>query len=84
MVVGSASWHKAKYRYMRTYRNVCRWHEKVGFDEMIDHRLLSDDRLVQESAVSSGWRVVVNCGDSRWKDPRGFSVSANDSHMFQP
>lgn len=61
--------------YMRTFRDVCGWHEKIGFDEMVDHCFLSEDRLVQETRFSSGQGVVVNFGSEVWKDPRGFDVA---------
>jgi hypothetical protein len=75
-VIGTPEWERVKARYLQTYRNVCGWHEKIGFDEMIDHRLLSKDRLVQETRFSSGQGVVVNFGSDVWKDPRGFDVAA--------
>jgi hypothetical protein len=82
-IIGSAGWEKVKGRYLRTYRNVCGWHEQIGFEEMIDHRFLSRDRLVQETRFASGWAVVVNFGDRVWNDPRGFSVSARAHHTFR-
>jgi hypothetical protein len=68
--------------YMRTYRDVCGWHAKIGFDEMTGHRFLSEDRLVQETRFSSGHAVVVNFGSEVWEDDRGFRVSAKEFHTF--
>jgi hypothetical protein len=68
--------------YMRTFRDVCGWHEQIGFDEMTDHRFLSDDRLVQETRFSSGQAVVVNFGSEAWVDPRGFVVPGSSFHQF--
>ena len=68
--------------YMRTFRDVCGWHEQIGFDEMTDHRFLSKDRLVQESRFSSGHEVVGNFGSAAWYDPRGFRVPASSFHRF--
>ncbi|HID21991.1 MAG TPA: hypothetical protein EYP14_06275, partial [Planctomycetaceae bacterium] len=73
-VVGTPAWAKVKDRYWQTYENVCGWHEKIGFDELTDHRFLSADRLVQETRFSSGWSVVVNFSKVAWQDPRGFTV----------
>ena len=68
--------------YMRTFRDVCGWHEQIGFDEMTDHRFLSKDRLVQETRFSSGQAVVVNFGSEAWDDPRGFRVPSLAFHQF--
>ena len=66
----------------QTYRDVCGWHERIGFDEMIDHRFLTTDRMVQETRFSSGWNVVVNFGQMSWSDQRGFSVAPRSFHTF--
>ena len=70
-------------RYARTFRDVCGWHAKIGFDEMTDHRFLTPDRLVQETRFSSGHAVVVNFGARPWHDPRGFRVPASGYHAFR-
>ncbi len=81
-VIGSSARGKTLDRYLRTYRNVCGWHEKIGFDEMVDHRVLTRDRMVQETRFSSGWNVVVNFGQSPWSDMRGFTVRPQSFHTF--
>ena len=81
-VIGSEMEDGLRARYLRTYRDVCGWHEKIGFDEMTDHRLLTPDRLVQETRFSSGWNVVVNFGSAAWDDPRGFVVPGSSFHQF--
>jgi hypothetical protein len=68
--------------YLRTFRDVCGWHEQIGLDEMTDHRFLSKDRLVQETRFSSGRAVVVNFGSEAWDDPRGFVVTGSSFHQF--
>ena len=82
-IIGSPEWAKLRARYLQTYSKVCGWHEKIGFDEMTDHRVLSDDRLVQETRFSSGWAVVVNFGEEPWEDPRGFSVAGPGYRSYQ-
>ena len=81
-MIGSEMEDGLRARYLRTYRDVCGWHEKIGFDEMTDHRLLTSDRLVQETRFSSGWNVVVNFGSAAWDDPRGFVVPGSSYHLF--
>ncbi len=46
---------------------VTQWHEKIGMDELVDHRALTKDRKVQESRFSSGWAVVANFQDREYK-----------------
>ena len=82
-VIGSSADQDRIDRYLRTYRDVCGWHEKIGFDELADHRLLTSDRMVQESRFSSGWNVVVNFSESPFLDKRGFSVPAQSFHCFR-
>lgn len=61
-------------RYQKTYREVCGWHGQVGLEEMTGHKILDDQRLVQESTFANGKSVVVNFGKTPWKDDRGFEV----------
>jgi len=81
-VIGSPEWEKVKDRYLQTYSTVCGWHEKIGFDEMIGHRFLSEDRLVQQTRFASGWTVVVNFSDRTWRDSRGAMIQAHSYHTF--
>lgn len=54
-------------RLMRTRRDVCGWHEQIGFEEMTDHRFLTADRKVQQTTFANGKRVVVNFGDTEYR-----------------
>ena len=82
-VIAGPGWAKVRARYLQTYRNVCGWHEKIGFDEMVAHRFLTDDRLIQETRFSSGRAVVVNFSDSARRDPRGVLIQPNGYHTFR-
>lgn len=82
-VIGSLPWKTKADRYLQTYRNVCGWHERIGFDEMVDHRILTADRMVQETRFSSGWNVVVNFTQSDWSDERGFHVPPCSHYFFK-
>ena len=55
--------------------------ENLG--EMIDHRFLSDDRLVQETRFRNGLGVVVNFSAAPWPDRRGFIVPAVDFRILE-
>jgi hypothetical protein len=47
-------------RILQTHRTAAAWHERIGWDELVDHRALTPDRSVQESRFSSGWAVIAN------------------------
>lgn len=53
-------WDRNRYRFVETYRVTGRWHESVGFDELVDHEFLSEDRLLQRTTFSSGAVAHVN------------------------
>ena len=70
-------WKEYKDRFVQSYKNVCEAvFEKVGYDEMTDHRWLTPDRKVQESVFSSGARVIVNFGDAPYVAEGGRVVEA--------
>ncbi len=44
--------------------HVDEWHEKIGMDEMTDHRFLTDDYKLEKTTFSSGKSIIVNFGDT--------------------
>jgi hypothetical protein len=60
---GEGSWAKNREMFLRTYRNVCKVHEKVATAEMVSHEFVTADRAVQRTRFSDGTVVVVNFGD---------------------
>jgi len=44
---------------------VLSWREKIGMDELVDHKSLTDDRMVQVSKFSSGYAIIVNFSEDR-------------------
>ena len=62
-------------RIRQTYETVCQWNDKIGYAEMLDHRMVTDDKKVQESRFSNGWGVVVNFGDKPFKTGLGKIVN---------
>ena len=53
-----------KERIKQTFDTVCAWHEKVGYDELLDHVYLTPDRMVQQTRFSSGWTAIVNFSET--------------------
>lgn len=86
-------WDRNRWRFLETYRLTGRWHERVGFDEMVDHRYLSGDRLVQETTFSSGARAIVNLSTESARveigdeevilAPYGFHASAGNFQQWR-
>ena len=48
------------------YNNICPWLQQIGYDEMLSHRFVTPDHLIQETAFSSGKRAVVNFGNNEY------------------
>jgi hypothetical protein len=55
-------WESYKNTFIQSYKNICPWLEQIGYDEMISHRFITPDHLVQETVFSSGKRAVINFG----------------------
>ncbi len=79
----SFEWNHYKERFVRCYRDVCAWHEKVFGAEMIDHRFLTSDRLVQQTRFSNGWAVTVNFNKTDSYDDEGRVVPPMGHRTFQ-
>lgn len=55
-------WKQYKERFIESYNNVSPVFEKVGFEEMLSHKFISDDQMVQETKFTGDIRIVVNFG----------------------
>ncbi|MEN6304109.1 MAG: glycoside hydrolase [Armatimonadia bacterium] len=65
----SYNWSKPELRerLLESYRNTCKLHEQIGFDEMVSHEFVTDDRHVQHTVFADGTNVWVNFGAEPWK-----------------
>lgn len=68
-------WARDKARMFQTYKNVCEWTRKVGYDEMLTHEDLTPDHTVQRTTWSSGRSVIVNFGDQPFKGIKPMSFA---------
>ncbi len=48
-------------------RVVCDLHQKVAFEELIDHKILDKEGKVQESTFSDGTKVYIDLNDNSFK-----------------
>ena len=68
------SWYKNKNRIVESYMAGAPQAHDTGYSEMIDHRVLTDDRSVQQTVFANGISVTVNFGDRPWTMPNGIVV----------
>ena len=70
------SWEADKDRFVRSYRVTSPVARKTGYSEMLDHRILSADRLVQRTTFADGTVVTVNFGETPFALPEGGTLAA--------
>jgi hypothetical protein len=69
-------WQTNKTRFVQSYTNTCPYVREVGYSEMIDHRFLTPDRDVQQTAFANGMTITVNFGSVPYRLPDGAAVPA--------
>lgn len=69
-------WERDHARFVQSYRATCPIARATFYSEMIDHRILSADRLVQQSCFANGITVTVNFGTQPFKLPDGRTIGA--------
>jgi hypothetical protein len=69
-------WEQNKARFVQSYKNTCPHVRKVGYAEMVDHRFLTRDRNVQQTAFANGVKITVNFGQADYRLPEGDVVKA--------
>ena len=64
----SYNWSKPELRerLLESYRNACKLHEQIGFEEMVSHEFVTADREVQHTTFGDGTQVWVNFGAEPW------------------
>jgi hypothetical protein len=55
-------WQTRKARFVQSYTNTCPYARAAGYAEMTDHRFLTTDRNVQQTAFANGVSITVNFG----------------------
>jgi hypothetical protein len=69
-------WDRDHARFVQSYRTTCPIARATFYSEMTDHRILTADRLVQQSRFANGVTVTVNFGTQPFKLPNGRSLGA--------
>ena len=65
---------KSKEAIAQTHRLTSPWGRRVGYDELLSHRFLTADRLVQDTRFSSGVGICVNFGQKPFKTAEGVEI----------
>jgi hypothetical protein len=74
-------WQKNRDRFVQSYKATCPVARAAGYAEMTDHKFLSADRAVQQTAFANGVRVTVNFGDKPFRLPDGVEIPAMSSRI---
>jgi hypothetical protein len=53
-------------RLLESYRNTCKLHEQIGFEELVSHEFVTEDHTVQKTVFGDGTEVWVNFGEQPW------------------
>ncbi|HPO71131.1 MAG TPA: glycoside hydrolase [Armatimonadota bacterium] len=57
---------ETRARLLESYRNTCKLHEQIAFEEMVSHAFVTPDRAVQTTRFADGTQVWVNFGEKPW------------------
>ena len=68
---GIKQWDEMKDRFAASYNVAEPIARATGYSEMIDHRILTPDRSVQQTVFANGMTVTVNFGESVYKTDNG-------------
>ena len=75
-IFNNRQWKEDKEKFVRSYRITSPVARATGYSEMLDHRILSPDRTVQQSRFADGTVVTVNFGDAPYMLPDGYQLPA--------
>ncbi len=71
-------WAAGKDRFGSSYRRVAPVARAVGYAEMVEHRWLTPDALVQQTRFGNGTVVTVNFGSKPFQLSSGRTVAGGD------
>jgi len=77
----SKLWEQNKERFAQSYKNICDVTRAVGYAEMTNHRFLTPDKDVQQTAFANGVTVTVNFGEKPFRLPDGKEIEPMSYHV---
>jgi len=75
------NWEANKARFVESYKTAATVARATAYAEMTDHKILSPDRLVQQTVFSNGVTVTVNFGEQPFRLPDGSLLNGLDWTM---
>jgi hypothetical protein len=82
-------WDENRDRFLTSYHLAGSVFREAGFARMTDHRMLTEDRQVQQTRFDNGWTVTANFGvsgftvDGRSMPKHGFYASDGRREVFR-
>jgi hypothetical protein len=73
-------WETQKARFVQSYTNTCPYVRAAGYAEMTDHRFLTADRNVQQTAFANGVTITVNFGPTPFRLVSGETLPPGGFH----
>lgn len=77
------NWKTNKERFIESYKTAQPVSRASAYKEMLEHRILSDDRTVQQSVFEGGLTVTVNFGEKPFKMTDGTVIAGLDWIMHE-
>ena len=74
-------WNENKDKFVESYKTAATAARETAYAEMTDHKILSPDRLVQQTVFSNGVTVTVNFGEQPFRLPDGSRLNGLDWKM---
>ncbi len=74
-------WARSQARFLQSYRDVCPVARAVGYAEMTDHRFLTADRDVQQTAFANGVTITANFSAQDYTLPGGPTLQPMGHHV---
>ena len=71
-----SDWERLKDRFVQSYRMTSPVARKTGESEMLNHEILSPDRMLQRTIFADGTVVTVNFGEKELPLPEGGTLKA--------
>ena len=71
-------WNEKKAQFAASYQVTTPVARATGYSEMTDHRILTPDRSVQQTAFANGVTVTANFGDQAYRMADGTDIPALD------
>ena len=77
------NWNENKDKFVESYKTAATVARETAYAEMTDHKILSPDRMVQQTVFANGVRVTVNFGEQPFTLSDGTVLNGLDWKMFQ-